>query len=69
MFVFALLDRESMAVDEVAGYVARVGCYREIAERFLGRAPESLAAWLLQDLERAGAVRVEGGRVRPTMPA
>lgn len=69
MFVFALLDRESMAVDEVADYVARVGCYREIAERFLGRPPESLAAWLVQDLERSGAVRVEDGRVRPMMPA
>ena len=69
MFVFALLERGSMAVDEVAGYVARVGCYREIAERFLGRAPESLAAWLVQDLQRSGAVRVEDGRVWPTMPA
>ena len=56
-------------MDDVAGYVARVGCYREIAERFLGHAPESLAAWLVQDLERSGAVRVEGGRVRPMMPA
>ena len=69
MFVFALLERGSMAVDEVAGYVARVGCYREIAERFLGCPPESLAAWLVQDLERSGAVRVEDGRVWPTMPA
>ncbi len=69
MFVFALLERGSMAVDDIAGYVGRVGCYREIAERFLGRTPESRAAWLVQDLERSGAVRVDDGHVWPTMPA
>ena len=69
MFVFALLERGSMAVGEVAGYLGRVGCYRDMTERFLGEPPEALAGWLVADLERAGAVRVEAGRVRPTMPA
>jgi hypothetical protein len=69
MFVFALLDRGAMAVEEVAPYVARVPCYREVSERFLGLAPAALAEWMLGDLRRAGAVRVEGSKVLPTMAA
>jgi hypothetical protein len=40
-----------------------------MAERFLGQTPEALAPWLIEDLARGGAVRVEGGRVRPAIPA
>jgi glyoxylase-like metal-dependent hydrolase (beta-lactamase superfamily II) len=69
MFVFALLDREGMAVEEVPGYLARIGCYRRMSERFLGCAPETLADWLVADLQRAGAVEVSGAVVRPTMAA
>jgi glyoxylase-like metal-dependent hydrolase (beta-lactamase superfamily II) len=66
MFVFALLDRQRMALDAVAGYLARVGCYRTLAEGFLGQAPEALAEWLVADLERAGAITVTEGVLRPT---
>jgi glyoxylase-like metal-dependent hydrolase (beta-lactamase superfamily II) len=69
MFVFALLDRQAMAVAEVADYLARIPCYRQMSERFLGMDAPALAAWLLPDLERAGAVAIAGGVVRPTMPA
>lgn len=69
LFVFALLERGSMPVGEVAGYMERFGCYREISERFLGFQMPALAAWMLEDLARAGAVRIEGGVVRPTMVA
>ena len=69
MFVFALLDRQSMAVAEVPGYLARIPCYRRMSERFLGEAPESLAEWLVADLQRAGAIEVAGGMVRPTSAA
>ena len=69
MFVFALLDRQSMAVDEVAGYLGSIPCYRQMSERFLGLDAAALAAWLLPDLERAGAIRIAGGVVRPTMAA
>ncbi|MGZ5034393.1 MAG: MBL fold metallo-hydrolase, partial [Usitatibacter sp.] len=69
MFVFALLDRERMAVGEVPGYLARVPCYREMSERFLGKHPEALAEWLLADLERAGAIRIADGMLRPTATA
>jgi glyoxylase-like metal-dependent hydrolase (beta-lactamase superfamily II) len=69
MFVFALLDRQRMPLDEVPAYLARVECYRSLAEGFLGEAPEALAEWLVSDLERAGAVTVAGGDLRPTATA
>jgi glyoxylase-like metal-dependent hydrolase (beta-lactamase superfamily II) len=69
LFVFALLERQSMPVAEVAGYVDRVPGYRLMSERFIGLAPGALADWMLQDLERGGAVKISGGVVRPAMPA
>lgn len=69
MFVFALLDRGRMPVADVAGYLARVPCYGEVSARFLGMDAATLAQWMLADLERAGAVRIAQGEVRPAMPA
>jgi glyoxylase-like metal-dependent hydrolase (beta-lactamase superfamily II) len=69
MFVFALLDKESIPVAEVAGYLARVPFYRDISQRFLGLEPDALAEWLLADLSRAGAISIVDGVVRPTMAA
>ncbi len=69
LFVFALLDKGSMAVADIAAYLARVPCHRRLAERFLRREPRELAEWLLADLQRSGAVRVEAGRAWPTMAA
>lgn len=69
MFVFALLDRQAMAAAEVPAYVARVPCYRETSTRFLGLDDGALAAWMLADLERAGAITIRDGLVRPTLPA
>ena len=69
MFVFALLDRGAMPVAEVGNYLERVPCYGLISQRFLGQAPREMVDWMLSDLERAGAVSLEGGNVRPLMPA
>ena len=69
MFVFALLDRGSMPAAEVESYVARVPCYREMSDRFLGMDAKALAALIVGDLERAGAVRIANGNVVPTMAA
>jgi glyoxylase-like metal-dependent hydrolase (beta-lactamase superfamily II) len=69
MFVFALLDRGSMPLGEVEGYVARVPCYRDMSDRFLGLDAKPLAAMILSDLERVGAVRIANGNVVPTMAA
>ena len=69
LFAFALLDRESMPVALVADYLARVPCYGELSGPFLGIEARALDEWLLGELQRAGAVRIEGGIVRPTMAA
>lgn len=66
MFVFSLLDRESMRVEDVPGYVAQVECHVDVAQRFLDLDPAAYARWLLADLERAGAITLANGLVRPT---
>ena len=68
LFMFALLERDSMAAADVAGYLARVPCYEKLNE-FLGLEGDSLSRWLLPELERVGAIRVAGGLVRPTVAA
>ena len=67
MFVFALLDRGEMPIAEVADYMRRVPIYARLSERFLGLEIDELARWMLADLERGGAVRIEDGRVRPAI--
>ena len=69
LFAFALLERGSMKVAEVAGYVDRVPCYRALAAPLLGLDAVELAGWLLRELERAGAARIDEGVVRPTIAA
>jgi glyoxylase-like metal-dependent hydrolase (beta-lactamase superfamily II) len=69
MFVFALLDRGSMPLADVASYLDRVPCYGELGRDFLGQAPGAMAPWLLADLERARAIEIRDGIVRPTMAA
>jgi hypothetical protein len=58
-----------MPLADVPAYVARVPCYRMMSDRFLGQPPESLAAWLVEDLQRVGAITIRDGIVRPTAAA
>ena len=69
MFVFALLDRGSMPLAEMRGYLERVPCYGQVSRRFLGQEPGEMAEWMLADLERAAAVRVAGANIVPLMAA
>jgi len=69
MFVFALLDRQTMNAADVPAYVRRVPCYRQLSERFFGMGAAALAEWLLADLSRGRAVTIDHGVVRPTMAA
>ena len=69
MFVFALLDRGSMPLADVAAYLESVPCYRELGERFLGQAPRDMAPWLLGDLQRGNAVSLRDAVLRPLMAA
>ena len=54
---------------DVAAYVARVPCYRELSQGFLGLDDAALADFLLADLARAGAITMRNGVVRPAMAA
>ena len=54
-----------MPLDGMAGYVARVGLYRDFNAMFLQMTPQALADVLVGDLVRAGAVRREEGFVVP----
>jgi glyoxylase-like metal-dependent hydrolase (beta-lactamase superfamily II) len=67
MFVFSMLHRGGIALSEADGYVARVPCYRDLDERFLGDGLEGLGVRLAEDLARAGAMRIDDGFARATM--
>lgn len=63
--MFALLDRQRMALADLPAYVGRVGIYRDFNTRFFGWPPEKLATLLVGALEQAGAARREDGWLVP----
>lgn len=69
MFIFSLLHRGGIVLADADDYVAGVPCYRDLDERFLGQGLAGLGARLVDELARAGALRIEGGRAIPAMAA
>ena len=69
MFVFSLLHRGTMEWARVNGYVRSVPCYSDLNDRFVGANLATLGEGIAGELAAAGAVRVEGGRIHPTMAA
>lgn len=65
MLVFALLEKRSLAVETLPGYLDRTPLYGEIDRRFLRKGSAALAEYLVNDLQRAGAVRIEQGCLVP----
>jgi glyoxylase-like metal-dependent hydrolase (beta-lactamase superfamily II) len=65
VLMFALLDKQRLEAAELSAYVDRIEIYREFNQRFFRLPAAALAAMLLGDLERAGAIRVESGWLRP----
>jgi hypothetical protein len=63
MLSFALLEKRSMPLAELPTYVARVPILVELNSRYLHMTPAAMAEWLANELERAGAVRRNGGRL------
>jgi glyoxylase-like metal-dependent hydrolase (beta-lactamase superfamily II) len=61
MFAFTMLERERMPLADAMRLLQEIPMYREYNERYLQLPPAELAGWLLGELERAGAVRREGG--------
>jgi glyoxylase-like metal-dependent hydrolase (beta-lactamase superfamily II) len=66
MLSFSLLEKRSMPLAELPGYVARVPILAELNSRYLRMAPAAMAEWLANELERAGAVRRNDGRLVAT---
>jgi glyoxylase-like metal-dependent hydrolase (beta-lactamase superfamily II) len=69
LFVFALLDRGTMPEAGVADYLGGVPVYTQMREEFLGGSHAALAAAVVEDLVRAGAIVREDGNLRPAMRA
>jgi len=69
ILTFALLDRRSLPLAGMADYVERVGIFREFNARFFGMPPADFAEFVIVELERAGAVRRDGGLLRPANAA
>ena len=65
MLTFALLEKQRLPVASLPDYVERTGILRDINRRFLGLTPQHLAEWLVHELERARAVKREGGNLVP----
>jgi glyoxylase-like metal-dependent hydrolase (beta-lactamase superfamily II) len=65
VLMFALLDKQRLAISDLPAYVDRIEIYREFNQRFFRLPAAALAEMLLEDLERAGAVRQENGWLRP----
>jgi glyoxylase-like metal-dependent hydrolase (beta-lactamase superfamily II) len=64
-FMFALLARGRIARTELAAYFERIPCYREYNARFFGLAPGVLAANLVEELLRSGAITESDGELAP----
>lgn len=65
MFMFALLDRNGMPAHALPGYLENTGLYAEFNRRYFGWTAQRLAEMLVGELDRAGAVEIAGGTIRP----
>jgi glyoxylase-like metal-dependent hydrolase (beta-lactamase superfamily II) len=68
-FVFNLLDLGRLPCVDLEAYLAGVPLFGEVGARVLGKEVDALAVWLLDELLRAGAVRIDAGDIVPTMAA
>jgi glyoxylase-like metal-dependent hydrolase (beta-lactamase superfamily II) len=66
MHTFALLEKRSTPLAELPAYVARVPILAELNSRYLRMTPAAMAEWLVNDLERAGALRRQNGMLYAT---
>ena len=66
MLSFALLEKRAMPLAGLPAYVARVPILAELNSRFLRMTPAAMADWLVNELERAGALHRENGMLVAT---
>ncbi len=63
--VFSLLDKERLPLADLPEYLDRVGLYRDFNSLFFRLPPAGLAALLVGELEKAGAVKRQEGWLMP----
>lgn len=68
-FIFNLLDLQGLPLAELETYLDRVPFFRDVGTRHLGMEPPALAAWLVDELKKAGVIEEKDGRLLPTMAA
>ena len=59
--VFTLLDRQRLSLADMPAYLDRIGIYRDFNRQYFRLPPSELAALLIGELEKAGAVKREDG--------
>jgi glyoxylase-like metal-dependent hydrolase (beta-lactamase superfamily II) len=69
MLTFSLLEHRRLPLADLPAYVERVPLLRDINHRYLAMTPEAYAEWLVHELERARAVKREGGDLVPLVAA
>lgn len=69
LLMFTLLDRRGMPLARLTNYVSEVPILRDLNRRFFNWTAERYASWLVDELERARAVRREDGRIVPLVAA
>ena len=69
LFVFSLLDKQTMPVSSVESYVARVPVFKQLDDAFLHMGLDAMAAMLKTELIAAGVVVLRDGQLSATMRA
>ena len=68
-FIFNLLDLQRLPAAGLESYLDRVPLFRSVGRERLGLEGPALAAWLLAELRKAGALEERDGWLLPTMAA
>lgn len=60
MFIYSLMWRGEIALNEMPDYVRRIGVHRDYNAQFFKLSDEAYAQWLVQEAVRTGNARVDG---------
>ncbi len=64
MFIYSMMWRGEMRLDELPSYVQRIGVHRDYNAQFFKMSDEAFAHWLLDEGVRAGKLRCDGDMLR-----
>lgn len=69
ILTFSLLDRERFPLTELPAYLERIPLFGEFNARYLNMSAPALAQWLVDELCRVGAARIDGADLVPVQRA